>query len=409
MSAFALRITQQSRTKQDTPPLVLFLFGIPFAVVGLGIFLFGLSMLRDYHRMGAWQKVPATFSKVKFHERRGSKGGRTWMVTGKYSYRWQGVEYTNDRITIEDGSSSEHDFWWGLFQEIDGARKEGRTFNVLVDPADPAESVAVRNVSIAMIVMPPFGLVFLLAGLGVMGLGVREFLRKRELDEHLARYPNQPWRLDNLGHGFRINEGAFSKASTLCLVGIGGTCFIGIFIAVLASDSTAPLFAKLIVGFFALVIVALDFGAVYTLLRYFKYGDPTLMLSEWPVALGKPFVGAVAVARHIDQDAGGVKITLKCLKKTTTGSGKQRHTTTDELYACGATVKRDLGTSGRSAIPFTLEIPDHLPSRSPETNPEIEWKLEVSAETPGIDFAAEFPVPVYQVDDPDLVQKRALG
>lgn len=403
-----------AKKHNDASPLFLTLFGIPFALAGLGIFLWGLSMLNDYRRMGSWEKVPATFSKLQLHERRGSKGGRTWVVTGNYEYRWKGTPHRSSRIVIEDGSSSEYGFWKGLYDEIERTRKEGRTFNVLVNPAEPGDSIAIRRISMVMVILPPFGLVFLMVGLGVMFSGVRSHFQESRRNALASRFPGQPWRMDDFGIGFRISEGALGKTLALCGIAIGASLFISIFLYVVTTDPNAPLFAKLIIGLFVLVIAGLDYQAGYTLLRYLKYGDPTLMLSEWPVAIGKPFVGAVVVGRHVDQDAGGVKVTLKCLKKTTTGSGKQRKTHTDELFANSTIVKRDLGGGGRSAIPFTLDIPERdkwnsLPSRSPDTNPEIEWKLEVVAETPGIDFGAEFAVPVYAVDNPDLIQKRALA
>ncbi len=387
--------------------LVLVVFGIPFALVGLGVLLWGLSMIRDHYRMKSWQKAPATITQVQFDERRGSKGGRTWIVTGSYKYVWEGRPYRGNRIVVESGSTSEHAFWRGLYDDLERARKERKTYDILVNPADPTESIVVNRFSITMMILPCFGLVFLIAGLGIMRHGYNEYRQAGRSTAQAERFPQQPWRRDDLGLGFRIHEGALSKMVTLNAIAIGGTCFISVFVLAITQDTNAPFFVYLVVGFFALVIGLLDCHAIYTTLRYCKYGDPALMLTEWPIATGRPFVGAVLIGRHLEQETGGVKVTLKCERKTTTGSGKHAKTHVEELYCTSTVATRDMGSGSRSAIPFTLPIPDRLPSRDIQSNPAIEWTLKVDAETPGIDFGAEFAVPVYEVADPALIQTRS--
>ncbi|MBF0409295.1 MAG: DUF3592 domain-containing protein [Candidatus Riflebacteria bacterium] len=388
-------------------PFFLMLFGLPFLLVGLFVFAWGGKMVWKYHISGSWKKVPARVTQVEWHEHRGSKGSRTYSVTGKFQYSFGNSTYIGTQITVEDGSSSEYNYWRGIYDEMKKSQKDGATIEVRVNPEDPDESIAFRYFNSTLIILPIFGIVFSLAGAGVILSGFFQFGKNRQKENSIARYPDQPWRYDSLGAGFKISSGALKKTLIISVISIGATCFISIFWIAIFSDSMTPLFAKLIVGFFTLIILLLDFSAVYSLLQYLKYGESTLITEEFPIATGKPFNAAVLVSKHIDQQPeAGIKVNLKCIKKTTTGTGKQKNTHIDELHDQTIIVKRDLGGTGRSAIPFTIDIPRGLPSRLSDSNPQIEWKLEIAAETPGIDFGASFELPVYNVIDPSLIQKR---
>lgn len=60
-----------------------------------------------------------------------------------------------------------------------------------------------------------------------------------------------------------------------------------------------------------------------------------------------------------------------------------------------------LASSNGVAVPFRFEIPrSAMPTNRDYSNIWVEWRLEASAELPGIDFHVAFDVPVVQERDP---------
>jgi hypothetical protein len=135
-----------------------------------------------------------------------------------------------------------------------------------------------------------------------------------------------------------------------------------------------------------------------------KYGSPRLALTEFPVVPGRRLVGIVTCQRHV-QAEGAFRITLKCVR--TTGAGKQRHTETlsEETVEVSEDLAPDrLGTG----VPMDLAVPGNLPPTStPDDDADVTWTLSVKAATPGVDFGAEFALPVFRVAEEGLIEKRA--
>jgi len=175
----------------------------------------------------------------------------------------------------------------------------------------------------------------------------------------------------------------------------------------LASDASAPLFAWAVIGGFGLTALAMLAYAAYITLRYLKYGDPILVFAQMPVVLGGQFVALLAVRRHLIAEQG-IALTLKCTERLTTGSGKHAHTKATVLHEEAKTITEDMAQDEAqgSAIPVTFNVPADKPPRDANGNPSSLWTLEARAATPGIDFAAEFDLPVYAVTDPSLIEAR---
>jgi len=173
----------------------------------------------------------------------------------------------------------------------------------------------------------------------------------------------------------------------------------------LLKDGHAPAFAFGIVGLFQLIDFCIMGSAVYLTLRYLKYGVPTLVFPRLPLALGEEATILLVVKRHIFPE-GGIKAKLKCVTSITTGSGKHRNTVEKVIYECEKAFNEDMADESKgSAIPLVFALPADQPPRDGESTPAILWKLEIAAETPGIDFAASFDdLPVYAVSNRELIE-----
>ena len=79
---------------------------------------------------------------------------------------------------------------------------------------------------------------------------------------------------------------------------------------------------------------------------------------------------------------------------------RNRTSTTTALY-CLHEIKQDLSArqfdsgSSEAEIPISIRLPEGDYASRLLESPRRYWELEVKAETPGIDYAARFLIPVY--------------
>jgi hypothetical protein len=71
--------------------------------------------------------------------------------------------------------------------------------------------------------------------------------------------------------------------------------------------------------------VLLPAGAVYVLLRRRRYGVSVLQPATLPAPVGRALAGMVRT-RVVRDPAGGFVARLECIRRTVTGSGKNRST-----------------------------------------------------------------------------------
>ncbi|HEX3110953.1 MAG TPA: hypothetical protein VHU41_17770, partial [Thermoanaerobaculia bacterium] len=157
-----------------------------------------------------------------------------------------------------------------------------------------------------------------------------------------------------------------------------------------------PKWALVLVVLFPLIGVLLLFAAIYQLLRRHKYGASRLMLDHLPVATGTTFHGDID--SHVQEaPESGFTLRLMCIRRVITGSGKNRSTREDILWAdeqsvsSAAAMRNPLGTR----IPLSFTIPDDArPTDERDADDAIVWRISVKAAMSGIDYAADFQFPV---------------
>ena len=381
------------------------LFGLPFLTAGLVLLAVGVNAIHESRAAASWPQVSATIEAVELRTSRTSKGGTTYTLECRYRYVVDGREYQGTRVgpDISSGGYREHE------PELTAHRDSGQPFPARVNPADPADAVLFTDVSATgAFVLPAVGFVFAAAGAAICLGAVTSLRSARRRARREQEHPDRPWRHEPTWDDFRVPaEGGVAALVVTWLAGLFIALFVSIFVVLLAQDEEAPLFAQAIVGCFTLIPIGVLLTAAYLTARHLKYGSPVLHLKESPIVPTATLEGVVEVGSAIDAREA-VKLTLKCTRTTTTGSGKQRSTTVDTLHEQSVVVPElevRSAVGGGTVIPVRLVVPDGLPERAPG-NPSHAWKLEVHCETPGVDFAATFDLPVFRAD-PALVERRS--
>ncbi len=254
-----------------------------------------------------------------------------------------------------------------------------------------------KNAFIGLIV----GAVFILVSCGmVVGL-IHVLKRTRTVAAVQGRHPNEPWLWrEDWAQGFVRSEGGsnfvFAILFTLVWNVISWGMLIAMWNEVAKSGDKKEWFIVLFpaIGFF------LIWWTVYLFARNRKYGVSTFRLLANPGVLGGSLRGAVEVPTQVSPKSG-FRVRLLCVHRYTTGTGDNRRTREDIQWKDEKTIQTDIlkHDRTRTGIPVFFNIPYDLPPTS--DSPNHIWKLIVYADVPGVDYRAEFHVPVFKTEDSD--------
>jgi hypothetical protein len=155
---------------------------------------------------------------------------------------------------------------------------------------------------------------------------------------------------------------------------------------------------------FPLVGTGLIVWAIRSTLRYRKYGVSRLELSTIPGVIGRSLAGVVRAPAAMQPD-DGFQLTLSCVRRVTRRSGKNSSTTETILWQ---EERRVRGQPSRTAdamethIPVAIRLPaDAEPCDNSNPNNRVVWRLQLSANVPGVDYESRFEVPVFRTGASD--------
>ncbi|MHB0968687.1 MAG: hypothetical protein ACYC7A_10020 [Thermoanaerobaculia bacterium] len=245
-----------------------------------------------------------------------------------------------------------------------------------------------------------FGVVFAGAGLIMFGIAVITFRRARERAAMRAEHPASPWMWRKDWASGRISDQSGAKAGGLLVFSLLWNVFvIPIFVFVLRKGEGIPIL--LFLGLFLLIGLALLAGAIYSLLQRQKFGRSYFAITTLPGRPGQSLRGAIETTMTFDapMTEGAFAVKLLCVNRVTTGSGKHSSTSEHTMWEAESRVPFATcapGPYGGSMVPVNFDIPDDArPTNDDNPRNAILWKLQSTAELPGIDYSAEWEVPVY--------------
>ena len=154
-----------------------------------------------------------------------------------------------------------------------------------------------------------------------------------------------------------------------------------------------------------LCTVVLWVMAVRNRMRQKKFGASHFAVEQMPARPGGPLTGTIETGiPKATPPADGFRVRLRCLHRyesqvRMTGS-ESRHSTrrvTDVKW------EGEVATAGQASarldgltVPISFELPADQPASTAwHSNNGVRWELEITAETPGIDYKATFVVPVH--------------
>ena len=375
------------------------LFGIPFFLAGAGILIYALWGFWEWHKIQSWAPAEARILETNLEVHRGDDS-TTYKVTAQYAYTFKGRDYTGSRVGIQDTADNIGSFHEDAYRELSAARDRGAPVTCYVNAQEPTESVLYRDLRVGLQALAGGGgLLFALVGGGIIVAalyGGRAVKRKAALQ---ASQPGQPWLWrDDWRSGVvrSSNKGEMIGAFIFAVLWNGISSPVLVFFPEAWNDS-GPV--ALLMLLFPAVGAGLAFWAARSVVRWRKFGESAFYMASVPGVAGGYLEGMIRIPRPIRPDAD-FRLTLRCLKRVTSGSGKNK-TTTDHVvweHEYALPPEQMLHDAMQCAVPVRFAIPYDAPQTDPETVPPILWKLDAAAPLPGVDFSTTFEVPVFRTE-----------
>jgi len=243
-----------------------------------------------------------------------------------------------------------------------------------------------------------FGFVALILGINAKKLGLKTAGVKPSEPEG----PDKPWLKRADWAAGRITSGTRKSVVALWVFLVFWCGISGLISAtIVPQELHRGNHGALIVLIFPVVGVAVLAFAVNTTLAWRKFGQSVFEMATLPAALGGTLEGEIQVNTKL-QPQHGLHLRLSCIRQTTTGSGKNRHTTERILWQDEKWLRPDLPQSNLNAtgIPVYFKLPNDPPESTAAPGDGVHWRLEAAARLRGPDFHAAFVVPVFKLSEP---------
>ncbi|MDH5642800.1 MAG: hypothetical protein OEY63_01265 [Gemmatimonadota bacterium] len=257
-----------------------------------------------------------------------------------------------------------------------------------------------------------FGAVFALGfggtAFGVGFTAVRSAKGAGRINRLREAHPEEPWLWNPEWASGQIRSGGKTLVVVLWFVAVLWNAISGpgIFAVFANPDEGPAIFAFLIFPVVGLAIVAV---AIHQTVSYLRYGVSIFEMAHVPGVIGRG-LGGIIYARLPFSEAKEVNLTLSCVNRVVTGSGKNRSTRETVLWQDSLVVSEFVwdGERSEASIPVVFRIPSDVPPCNEDDQRDLVlWRLTAKADVPGVDYSASFSVPVFKTSESEEALEEA--
>lgn len=357
---------------------VLILFGLPFLGVGLGVLVLGpLDTLRLHYVSAGWERVPVRIQHVELVSSR-SDDSTTYKVAARYTYAFDGQTWHGTRVGYATSSDSLREDHQRVVNELRRVMQRGETYLAWVNPADPQQAFLVRELRWKYLVfMAIFGVVFTLAGAGVIAFGVWSGSATAELENSGPIYSTER-------RSFWLWWGMGTMFWLLPMPGL----------IELPAEWRAGNHAILLVLLFPLVGSLLLWRGTRVWRNWRYYGPLPIQLDPQPGQVGGD-VGGRIMLRMPWRAENPFTVTLQCLYSRVTGSGKNR-SRSESLVWQAEQLPYLRAAAGGTELQFVFQPPAHLPQSEPRRGNYHCWRILLNGTELPVPLERTYTIPVLQ-------------
>lgn len=151
---------------------------------------------------------------------------------------------------------------------------------------------------------------------------------------------------------------------------------------------------------------------IYQLIRQFRFGTSVFEMNPKPGVIGGTVGGVIHIPKHIEPK-DGFELTLSSIHRYSSGSGDNSSTKEDILWQDRKIIERGqlISDTTCSDIPVLFGVPYESQKTTVASGYGYVWRLDIKAALPGVDYAAQFEIPVLQTatSDPNFKHESVVS
>ncbi|MGM0598169.1 MAG: AtpZ/AtpI family protein [Candidatus Rifleibacteriota bacterium] len=249
-------------------------------------------------------------------------------------------------------------------------------------------------------------LLFLISGVSIGGFGLFSYSHKRKKFLLYEKNQSQPWKIYPFWQSFSLKSQQLKNIFFKITLAISFTLFAIVCASVLLDPSEPmPWYLKLFCIFILLAALAVIYDSIIATLRYIKYGESVLILTQKPLIPGHETDVYIILPKNIKQGTFKIKLYLEEVWKGP--DSPEDKTLFEENYS----VERKPSDiyQGKPFIKATIAMPEDVKESYPEESHLFEWHIKVSAPaSQGIGFETEFLIPVFKVKNEKYIEHNPV-
>ncbi len=367
------------------------IFGLIFLAAGIFIALeTAVPTFSSWYETRDWLPVKAELTSV---------GGTDSSTTATYRYQSNGGIFEGSNIyhaTFNDNIGSYHS---DLRQRLNHHKQNNTPITIWVSTDDPRQSILDNSMRWGLFsLISAFCLVFILVGLFVVLICLtKKSAPKKEpkisssLDKTSDYQSRKGWATKHIRSEAKKSLGFFWIFALLW----NGICFpvlIPAYNEIMKGD-----YALLLVFIFPLAGMFLLYKAISGTLEYKRFGVVELCMDPYPGAIGGHLGGTIKLDNlsneHLDSK---FEVEAQCVYTYVSGSGKNRSRKENIVWAEKGNARPSIVVKGLE-LEFRFTIPNNLPEADiQQTGRYHFWRLNVTADLPGIDLNRSYNIPVFK-------------
>jgi hypothetical protein len=372
-----------------------FVFSLLFVVFGGGFFvLMVYPDIGDWMSAQSWQPVNATLLSAELQSHPSSKS-TTYEATATYRYRFNGRDYSSNRVALSKGADNIGSFQQSLGRKLERLYQAQQPVRAWVNPQNPGQALINRELRWGLLSLKMiFVLVFGGIGLAFMVASFKDKPAKVKVSPSLADDPNaKPW-LNNKDWASPVIRSSAKKALWLMW---GFALIWNAIMLPLASKIPGELqkgeWGILMVLVFNVVGLVVVIMAIRKTLEWKRFGATLLTMDPHPGAIGGQVGGYIDVKLPY-RPGRKFRVVLSNIYSYVSGTGKNRSRHEKVVWQDIADVEATHAVQG-SRVAFCFDVPDNLNDSEEFASKYYKWTVSVSADLPGVDLDRSFEIPVF--------------
>ncbi len=258
-----------------------------------------------------------------------------------------------------------------------------------------------------------FSSIFVFVGFGLVGASLFSYKLSQHRDQLMIDHPDSPWLWqDDWAAGVARGASRSANVAGWVIALFVDVFTIGAAAAVLPQvtqqEKTGALFVLILpcLGFF------LTYRAALATARAHRFGYTWFAFTPGTIFTGSSARGTIHMKLGVEIP-NGIDLALQCVRRITTGSGKNRNTTESILWnhewnVNSASIQR---WNEEALVPVECAIPaDAFESNDSNSDDRVLWRLKARANVPGADFSDAYEIPVFRSKDaPERAMSATAG